>query len=36
MTLLLLIVWAIAGHPASLAEPWSAWFVALLVAAVLD
>ncbi len=31
-----LIVWALNGQSADLSQPWSAWFTALCIAAVID
>lgn len=36
MSLLVLFVWALSSMPAALAQPWSAWFTALFIAALAD
>jgi hypothetical protein len=36
VTILLLIVWALTGASPTLADPWSAWFVGLVLCALAD
>lgn len=36
MTAAVLLIWAASGTPDAIAEPWSAWFVALLIAVLVD
>lgn len=37
MTALLLLAWALtANNPSDLSHPWSGWFIALFVCALLD
>lgn len=36
MTFLLLIIWGLSGSSISLGDPWSAWFIALIICALLD
>lgn len=36
MTATLLLIWTISGSDVSLGQPWSAWFIALLICAIFD